>query len=81
MKKDFLRRAVKNNYRIYRNSHNRLSLEAFPGLKKRLQIEEQESGRWLIISDQIPQTILATEDLLEILEALNQELQKMPSVS
>ena len=81
MKKDLLRRAVHNNYRIYRNSHDRLILEAFSGLEKRLQIEEQPSGRWLIISDRIPQTIVDTEDLLEILEELNQELQKMPSVS
>ena len=72
-KKKIIVLAKSLGWNVYKNLGNNYVIEV-PAKNKTFLLKEERFNRWLLISDQMPQIILNTEEVLKLIKQVEKKL-------
>ena len=71
-KKKIIVLAKSLGWNVYKNLGNNYVIEV-PAKNKKFLLKEERFNRWLLISDQMPQVILNTEEVLKLIKQVEKK--------
>ncbi len=75
MKLELARKARAMGWRVYGDSVGQCTIE-LPVKNKEVLLQKQESNKWLLISERVPQAVLKTKEASKLVKELSKKQEK-----
>ncbi len=75
MKLELARKARAMGWRVYRDSVGQCTIE-LPVKNREVLLQKQESNKWLLISERVPQAVLKTKEASRFVKELSKKQEK-----